>query len=675
MIRFLQTPGPIKKILLGGLLTIICVFMVITLVPGFGSSYFGTGANTTRGVLATVDGDAVTTLDVQKAARAMIQQQFRQNMSQAAMLMPFFAGRAAEQMINQKVVLSEARRLGLRATDDDVRDELEHGQYAQVFFPGGNFIGQDAYEERLQQNNLTVDQFEKSVKEQVLFDKVRSLVDAGAAVTEAEIRAKFDKDNTKIKFDYAVLKKDEIEKSIHPADAELLAYYNQNKAKYNNSIPEKRKISYVLVNASKVQGEAQVSQQEIRAYYDDHRDEYRVPDQVNVQHILFKTPLPGPDGKVDQKGVDAARQKAEDVLKQLKASADFTGPSGTGKTFAALARKYSEDTASAKNGGSLGWIQRGRFGSPDEDKIVFGLAKGGTSDVIATGSGFDIVRVDDKQDAHVQPLEEVKAQIEPKLKAEKTSQAVEGMANGLAAQARSQSLDQAAAAKGLSVVTTDFFARTYALPGIGPAPQFAEAVFAAAEKSPPDEVQIPQGFVIYQLLAIKPPATPTFEEIRGRVETEFKNDRSAALLAQKTQELSDRAKAEHDLKKVAKDLGAEMKTSDLVLPEGQVPEIGSMTGPASVAFTLKPGEISGPIDTTTAGIVLSVLERQEPNQQDYSTKHDQIRAELLQQKQGELFGLFIENLRQQMEKSGKIKINEQEMKALTKAQSEEDEGE
>ena len=665
MIRFLQTPGPIKKILLGGLLTIICVFMVITLVPGFGSNYFGTGANTTRGVLATVDGETVTTLDVQKAARAMIQQQFRQNAAQAAMLMPFFAGRAAEQMINEKVVLSEARRMGLRATDDDVRDELQHGQYAPVFFPGGNFIGQDAYEERLQQSNLTVAQFENNVKGQVLFDKLRSLVDGGATVTEAEIRAKFEKDNTKVKFDYAVLKKDDILKGIHPAEAELQAYFNQNKAKYNNSIPEKRKISYVLVDASKVQGQTQISPQEIRAYYDDHRDEYRVPDQVNVRHILFKTPLPGPDGKVDQKGVDAARQKADDVLKQLKAGGDF----------AALAKKDSEDTASAKNGGSLGWIQRGRFGSADEDKIVFGLAKGGTSDVIATGSGFDIVRVDDKQDAHVKPLEEVKAQIEPKLKQEKTSQAVEGMANGLAAQARSQGLDKAAAAKGLPVVTTDFFARTDALPGIGMAPQFSEAVFAAAEKSPPDEAQIPQGFVIYQLLAVKPPATPTFEEIRSRVETEFKNDRSATLLTQKTQELSDRAKAGHDLKKAAKELGAEMKTSDFVLPDGQVPDIGSMAGPASVAFTLKPGEISGPIDTTTAGVVLSVLDRQEPSEQDFATKHDEIRAELLQQKQGEMFGLFVDNIRQQMEKSGKIKINEQEMKALTKAQSEEDEGE
>jgi peptidyl-prolyl cis-trans isomerase D len=665
MIRFLQTPGPFKKVLLGGLLTIICVFMVITLVPGFGSNYLGTGENTTRGVVATVDGENVTTLEVQKAARSMIQQQFQKNMGQAAMLMPFFAGRAAQELINEKAVLSEAHRLGLRATDEDVRDELQHGQYAQVFFPGGNFVGQDDYEEKLQQNNLTVDQFERSVKEQVLFNKVRSLVDGGATVTDAEIRAKFEKENTKVKFDYAVLKKDDILKDLHPTDAELKAYYDKNKAKYNNSIPEKRKISYVLVDSSKVQAQTQVSQQDMQAYYQDHRDDYRVPDQVNVRHILFNTPLPGPDGKVDQSGMDAARQKANDVLKQLQSGGDFS----------ALAKKYSEDTSSAKTGGSLGWIQRGRFGSADEDKVVFALPKGGTSGIITTGSGFDIVRVDDKQDAHVKPLEEVKSQIEPVLKQQAASQAAEGLANTLVAQARSQSLDKAAAAKNLAVVNTDFFAKMDVLPGIGHAPQFSDAVFAAVEKSPPDVAQIPQGYVIYQLVAINPPATPSFEEIRSRVETEFKNDRSTQLLSQKTQELSDRAKADHDLKKAAKELGAAMKTSDLVLPDGQVPDIGSMAGPAAVAFTLKPGDISGPIDTTTAGVVLSVLEKQEPSDQDFASKRDEIRAGLLQEKQSEMFGLFIDNLRQEMEKSGKIKINQQEMKSLTKQQAEEDEGE
>jgi peptidyl-prolyl cis-trans isomerase D len=154
------------------------------------------------------------------------------------------------------------------------------------------------------------------------------------------------------------------------------------------------------------------------------------------------------------------------------------------------------------------------------------------------------------------------------------------------------------------------------------------------------------------------------------VEQEFLNERSNILLTQKTQELSDRAKTEHDLKKAAKELGAEIKTSDFVPPDGQVPDIGSMTGAASVAFTLKPGDISGPINSGSDGAVLQMLEVQAPSDTDFAAKRDQIRDTLLQGKEQELFGLFVTNLRDQMQKAGKIKINQDELKTLTRAGSE-----
>jgi peptidyl-prolyl cis-trans isomerase D len=179
-------------------------------------------------------------------------------------------------------------------------------------------------------------------------------------------------------------------------------------------------------------------------------------------------------------------------------------------------------------------------------------------------------------------------------------------------------------------------------------------------------VQVPQGFVVYELQGVQAPSTPTFEEIRTRVETEFKNDRVRTLMTQKTQELSDRAKAEHDLKKAAKELGATMKTSELVLPDGQVPDVGSMAGPAAAAFTMKPGDISGPIETGNAGVVLTLLEKQPPVETDFATKKDEIREGLLVQKQNELFGLFASNVREQMEKAGKIKVNQDELKQLTR---------
>ena len=345
-----------------------------------------------------------------------------------------------------------------------------------------------------------------------------------------------------------------------------------------------------------------------------------------------------------------------------------------GAKFEDIAKKYSDDP-SGKTGGSIGWVRRGGFPVPEVDKAAFSLAKGANSDLINAGYAFVILHVDDKQDAHAKTLDEVRDQIEPVIRAQKASQAADAEATALVSQARSGGLDVAAAAKGLQVVTTDFINRSDSLPGIGNAPPLMEAVFNAAEKSPPDDLALPQGFVVYELVAIRPPATPSFEDIRARVESEFKESRSAALLTQKTQELSDRAKSEHDLKKAAKELGATVKTSDLVPPDGQVPDLGAMSGPASVAFTLKPGEISGPIDTNTSGAVLSVLEKQDPTDQDYAAKKDQIRDSLRLNKQQELFGLFVSNLRQQMEKSGKIKINEQELKSLSKRQGSEDQGE
>ena len=155
MIRFLQTPGPMKKIVLGGLLLIICAAMVITLVPGGVGSAFGFGAPP-RGVVARVGGEDVTTLEVQREARQMLRQQMPKAGAQAAMLLPFFASRAADNLINRKVLLVEAERLGLRVNDEELRDELQHGRYAQVFFPEGKFIGQDEYEARLRQADIRI---------------------------------------------------------------------------------------------------------------------------------------------------------------------------------------------------------------------------------------------------------------------------------------------------------------------------------------------------------------------------------------------------------------------------------------------------------------------------------------------------------------------------------------
>ena len=659
MIRFLQKSGQTTKYILGALLLLICASMVITLIPGgLGSDVLGGG--TGKGVIAKVDGQEISTDEVRTTAKQMLQQQSPQAASNPIAL-AYFSTRALDQLVMRQAMISEANRMGLRVNKDEVLDELQHGRYAATFFPGGTFIGKQEYEGMLQQHNLTVPEFEDSIGKDILLTKLQALISGTASVSDAEIHELFVKQNTKVKFDYAVLREDDIKKGLHPTDTELKAFYQSHLGTYTNSIPEKRKVKYALIDTNKVESGIQLTPDELHNYYQQHREEYRVPEQVKVSHILIKTPAPGADGKVDEKGVAEAQRRAEDLLKQIKGGASFED----------LAKKYSEDPGSAKQGGSLSWMGKGQT-VPEFDKAIFSNPKGLVPDLVRSQAfGFHIIRIDDKQEAHLKSLDEVKAQIEPGLKHQKALQIAQQEAEALLKDARSpQGLDAAAIKHNVQVITSDFFSRRDMLPGLGPSQQFMDVVFTVAEKTPPDIASSGQGPVVYELLAIKPPSTPTFEEIRTKVDEAFKSEQARTLLTQKSQELSDRAKAAHDLKKAARELGATMKTSDLVLPDGQVPDVGSMSGQASVAFTMKPGEISGPISSGNDAAVLQILQNDQPSEADYAAKRDQIRDGLLLQKQQQRFELFVSNLVDEMTKSGKIKKNQEELKTLTRAATE-----
>jgi len=659
MIRFLQSSGKTTKYVLGGLLLVICGAMVVTLVPGgiLGDA-FGFGS-APQGVLAKVGGYSVTANDVDRAARNMARQQFG-GRSVPDQFMPIIRQSAANQLITQKALLVEAERMGLKVTDSELQDTLQHGQFGQTFFPNGNFIGEQQYEAFVTQNfNLSVQQFEQAVKEELLLNKLQAAVEGPVTVSKLDVEKAYKQQNTKVKFEYAVLSLEDVSKTIKPTEAELKTYYDQHKANYANSVPEKRQVKYAVVDSAKVASQVQVTPADLQSYYRDHQDQYRVPEQVNVRHILIKTPLPGPDGKVDDNAVKAAKAKAEAVLKQVQ----------SGGNFAELAKKNSDDTVSAEKGGDLGWINRGQT-VPEFEKAAFSLNKDQISGIIQSSYGFHIIQLLDKHEAHVKSLAEVKGEIEPIIRQQKAQSAADDLAGKFASDARSQGLDKAAQANGLDVLTSNMVTRTDTLPGIGIAPQLMDAIFAAQVKGSPDTASTPQGMVVYQVTQMTPAATPSFDEIRARVEADFKGDRAQSLLGQKTAELSEKAKAEHDLKKAAQQMGATVKTSELVTINSQVPDLGRMSDAGEVAFSLNKGEISGPVNTGRGGAVLQLLDKQEPTSDEMAKGSDQIHDGLLQQKRAQAFQLFATGLRERMEKDGKIRVNKAEMERIAGSKSE-----
>jgi peptidyl-prolyl cis-trans isomerase D len=649
MIRFLQTPGRFQKALLVGFLSIVCIMMVVTLVPGGVLSDFGgrgVGANS----VAKVDGQDVTNQEVEQVAHNIMQQRHIPDQFKSY-IMP----QAVDAVVLQKVYLREAKRLGLEATDEDLRYEMQHGSLAQVLYPNGNFIGADQYRDLVAtQFNLSVQQFEQELRNELTLRKLRAVIGAGVFVSNAEVHDAFVRLKTKVKFDYAVLSIADLEKTVTVADSELRAFYEKNQPEFANTIPEQRKIKFVLVDAARLPNPVKASNDELQNYYRQHAAEFRVPESVKVRHILIKLPLPGPDGKVDSKQAEAAKAKAQDVLNQIHKGGDF----------AALAKKYSDDAATAKDGGSVGQLVQGSGSAPEIEKVAFGLAKGQSSDLIPTSYGFEIIRVDDKVSAHARSLDEVRSDIEPIVMAQKNQKKAEELARTVESQAKSNGLDKAAASNGLQVQETGYITHSDSLPGIGAAPQFADAVFGMKANAAPVSVPLPQGLAIAQVTDVKPPATPTFEQVKDRLAVQLKQQKAQAMLAQKVQELSDKAHTSHNLREAAKAVGATVKTSDLVAPDGQVPDLGQVASSAPQVFDMKPGDISQAINLGQKGAVIALLEKQTPTDAEFDAVKDRIKESLRDRKRSEAEEVFIASLRDRLEKEGRIIVDKKKVEAL-----------
>ena len=652
MIRFLQQDNRLTKVIFVGLISIVAVLMVITLVPGiFQDSQAGTNDYATihsGGVFGRVFGDttAVPARQVQQLAQRMMQQQHLPDFA-----LPFIQQRAAQALVQRAVMVREADRLGLTVTDDDLRNELQHGPFAAVLFPKGQFIGENQYENFVQNEfNMSREDFETQLKEEILINRLQALVTGGQTVSDAEVRATYLKQATKVKFQYAVISTEDLRNQIHPSDTELQAFFKQNSARYADAIGETRKLQYVAFGLNQVPGgPAQISDADVQQYYNQNLKEFQVPEEVRVRHILIKV-APNADAKTDA----AAKQKAEDILNQLHHGADF----------ASLAKKDSDDPGSKLRGGELGFLQHGAT-VPEFDKTAFSLQVGQISNVIKTQFGYHILQVEAKQAAHEKPLSEVKTQILANLTQQKQGQEAQSYATELQNEAQRVGLQKVATEHHLDLVNTDYLLQGAVVPGLADGSQMLTRAFTMKVEAPPASASTGEGFAVFQVTGVEPAHAPTFEQYKARILEDYRDQQIPTLMRQKTQQLAAMAHQDKNLQKAAAAAGAKLETSDLVDATAQVPDLGSLTGNAAVAFTLQPGQISGPILGAHSGVVLDVLQRQAPTEQQITQNLDATREKLLQQHRDAAFAVFVTSLEQQYQKAGLIRVSKQ---ALTAAE-------
>jgi peptidyl-prolyl cis-trans isomerase D len=590
-------------------------------------------------------GVTITHQQVRQRARQVLQSHYPQYADSPA-IMRIVEMQIGQQLVQQKVLLIEARKQGIRATDADVTQFLHEGQLGEILFPNGKFIGSDKYAQLISEHlHISVTEFEQEIREDIIIKRLADKITAGVTVSDQEVRDAYRKQNIKIKFDYAVISPEDLRKTINPSDSDLEAYFKRNAARYASAVPEQRRITYFAFTGDQIPaGFTQPTQQEIQQYYNAHLSEYTVPEQARSRHILIIVP-PGADARADA----AAKEKAESLLKQILGGANF----------ADLARKFSEDPGSKSTGGELGFAHRGSM-VPEFDNAIF-TQKIGDTRIVKTQFGYHIVQVEERQPERHKSLDEVRPAIQATLLRQKIIASEENYAQTLTSEAIKNGMEKTAAAHHLHIATTQMVGVRDVISALPNSSQILGKAFQSKQGDPPQYAATGEGYAIFQVTEVAPAHAPAFADWKSHIADDYRTEQLPVLLNQKTQELADKAKTLNDLSKAAKGMGLILRTSDLVSWAGQVPEFGMVGQMAPQLFDLNKGDLSGPIIAGRTGVVAKLVDKQEPSADEIAKNLAPARDQMLDQRRAKAFNAYLGTVMDDYKKHNLIRMSQEKI--------------
>jgi peptidyl-prolyl cis-trans isomerase D len=646
MIRFLQQKdSPITKAIFIVIIGVVSVGMVIYLIPGL--TGMGAAPANTYAVIyphwyskLMASGVEVTQEQVEKAARQqMTQQRYPDN----ATILGLIERQVGQRLLQKQILLAEADRLGIHVTNDDVIQYLRNGPPGQVIFPNGKYIGDEQYANLIASRfQISVAEFEEEVRTDIVIHRLESLITAGVTVSDQEVRDEYRKNNIRIKFDYAVISADDLRKQINPPDSQLTDFFSKNAARYAAAVPEQRVITYFAFTLNQLPSGVQPpSQQEIQQYFNAHKADYSIPEQARSRHILIQVA-----GGADAQTAAAAKTKAEGILKQIQGGANF----------AELAQKYSDDPGSKDQGGELGFVNKNAPMVPEFLHAIF-TQKVGEAEVVKSQYGYHIIQVEERQPAHSESLSDVQSTIQATLMRQHAAQAETSYAQLLASEALKNGLEKTAAAHHLELVTTPPIGVQGVIAALPDGSKVIAQAFQSKQGDPPQAAPTGEGYAIFQVTGVAAAHAPKFEDWKSHILDDYRDQVLPPLLSLATHKLADKAKAYNDLAKAAKEADATLKTSELVGPSDQVPDLGPVEQAAPQLFDLTVGQISGPIDAQRTGVVAKLVDKQEPTADEMAKNLDQMREQLLDQRRQEAFSVFLSSVMDDYKKQGRIRVN------------------
>jgi len=638
-----------------GLLTLSLVALFSA--SGSGAKMFG-GAVGSDTAIAKVGSYEVTAQDL-KAALTNFGQQIAQGQGRTAKqdlstLYDMYGPQVLDGLIRQKLILYQADQLNLGASDSEVQSRLR-----QMFNP---WPGAEGYRLRLQQYQpgMTPVRFEDELRGSIAQEHLRSFITAAVSIDPKEVEEDYRRNNSSYEVRWVDVDPNTLRDKVQVNEPDLRAYFDGHKGDFKITT-EQRRASYIFVDQSKAGEAVQISDDELKQ---DFNAESFIK-QVRASQIVINAPKPEAKDKSapeEKKAVDPEeeiRKKAQGMTQRAQ-----TSEGKAAEDFAKLAREFSEDAKTKASGGDLGWISKDAKREADDPlNRIFNMKKDEVSQPIKKGDKYYILKVTDRKiptfaEARDELLkaarsrkayskaENIATEAEQKLKESKNAEAV-------AAEINKQYGAQVAAVK-----DTGFFSRGDTLPDLGAASELESSIFELQNTGDVGNwMPIDKGFAVPQYVERRDPHEPAFEEVKTKVETAYRAEKSKELAAQRAKELTKAQNAE-ELKKLADSMG--LKTDERAGLKA-TESIGVLVSEFERApvYKLNVGEVTRePIKTDNDVFVVAALKgRKDADMgEPFQKERASIEQRLLDEKRNTFFSTYLAMTQKQMTDEGKIKL-------------------
>ena len=615
------------------ILWVVVFLFIAALFFDFGSiNQFGRS----QGKVAVSVGDEQITYDEFRRQYQSLESRYRQMLGEQAnaeMLKRFnLPQQALDQLINRRILLLEADKIGLQATDAEVQEAIL--DYPVFKGADGKFIGRERVREILQQNRMSEQEFADAVREDVLLEKLNHVLAQTSYLSDADLESAWRDQNEKAKVKYLLLPGVSAAPTVTVTDSELQAYFNENSGKYR--LGEQRVVDYVLVDMMKLRNELKVDDAELKSYYDQNIKDFQQPEKIRARSILLRFK--------PERDEAASLGAARAALARLQ----------SGEDFGAVARQLSDDEATASRGGELGYQTRGQM--PREvEELAWSAQPGALVGPVKTDFGYYLVQVQEKLAGGVQPFEQLKEVLRGRLINERVPPLAEARAKEVArkiAEAKVKTADELkafATKEGLTVETTKPFSRDEVLPSLGRVPDFNTTAFDKLSGDKISEpVRLGRGWAILRLQKVNPPRLQELAEVRDQVRQEVQAVKQRAAAKDKLAGVRAQiAAGQKDLATAAKELGVEVKESESLTRTASL-EGGSAQKIVEAALALEVGGLSQPVEAASGAVLFEVMERNRFEKSTFESQKAQIRQSEEDKRLSQLTTSLIEQRRRDL---------------------------